>query len=55
MKLVGDLPNNLSDPLAKLHKSLTQTSLEEFTLSLEKAMSDTCEMMVRKQDKKKEK
>ncbi|XP_063234235.1 LOW QUALITY PROTEIN: E3 UFM1-protein ligase 1 homolog [Bacillus rossius redtenbacheri] len=55
VKIMNEVPNNVSDPLMKLHKSLSGSSVDEFVTCVEAALGPgVCDMVLRKLDKKKE-
>lgn len=55
MKILNDSPNEIKEPLLKLHKSLNTNSVEEVLNCAESALGPgVCDMILRKPDKKKE-
>ncbi|XP_049860331.1 E3 UFM1-protein ligase 1 homolog [Schistocerca gregaria] len=55
MKIINEVSNDMKEPLLKLHKSLSGSSVEDFMSAVEVVMGQgICDMIVRKPDKKKE-
>ncbi|KAG8228820.1 hypothetical protein J437_LFUL008316 [Ladona fulva] len=54
IKILSEVTPQIREPLMKLHKSLSGTSMEEFIVAVEGALS-VCDVVLRKPDKKKEK
>ncbi|XP_053712431.1 E3 UFM1-protein ligase 1-like [Synchiropus splendidus] len=53
IKILGKLPEEIKEPLIKLHNSLNGKAVEEFLTNLE-VSAEACGFMVKKGDKKKE-
>ncbi|KAK7870281.1 hypothetical protein R5R35_001007 [Gryllus longicercus] len=55
LKMINEVPNDAKEPLSKLHKSLSGSSIDNFLSSLEASIGPgLCDMILRKQDKRKE-
>ncbi|CAG2069190.1 unnamed protein product, partial [Timema podura] len=54
-RIANEAPNNATEPLQKLHKSLTGSSLDDYLACVEVALGNgICDMILRKLDKRKE-
>ena len=54
MKLLGQIPKDISDHLIVIHKALSSNKVDEFVMSLEEHLGEACDVMIRKADKKKD-
>ncbi|XP_071455601.1 E3 UFM1-protein ligase 1 homolog [Hetaerina americana] len=54
IKILNEVTPQVRDPLMKLHKSLSGNSIEEYLVAAEGALA-VCDIVLKKQDKKKEK
>lgn len=54
LKVIGQLPKEISEPALKVHKAVLGSSVSEFISVLETQVSSLCDVMLRKQDKKKD-
>jgi len=55
LKLINKFPEDLKQPLSKLHTSLNEKTSEEFLSAVQLALgSGVCDMVIKKMDKKKE-
>ena len=54
VKLLGQLPKDISEHLIIIHKALNASKIEEFIHALEDHLGDACDVMIRKVDKKKD-
>ena len=54
LKLLGQIPKDISEHLIVIHKALSSNKPDEFLHSLEEHLSEACDVMIRKADKKKD-
>ena len=54
VKLLGQIPKDISNHLVVIHKALNSNKVEEFIHSLEEHLGEACDVMMRKVDKKKD-
>lgn len=54
VKIINQLPKDISEPALKIHKSLNISSVTDFMAILEQHIGALCDVMLRKPDKKKD-
>jgi len=54
VKIIGQLPKDISEPALKIHKSVLGSSVSEFLSVLDTFIVPLCDVMLRKPDKKKD-
>ena len=54
VKLLGQLPKDISDHLIVVHKALSSSKVEDFIHALEDHLAEACDVIIRKVDKKKD-
>ena len=54
VKLLGQLPKDISDHLVIINKALNSNKVEDFVHTLEDHLADACDVLIRKIDKKKD-
>jgi len=54
VKLLGQLPKDISDHLIVVHKALSSNKVEDFIQALEDHLAEACDVIIRKVDKKKD-
>merc|ERR1739848_797860 len=54
VKIINELPKDISEAGLKVHKALNGTSVADFLSSLETNIGPFCDLMLRKADKKKD-
>ena len=54
VKLLGQLPKDISEHLIVVHKALNSNNVEDFIHALENHLGDACDVIIRKVDKKKD-
>ena len=54
IKIINELPKDISEPGLRIHKSISGTSVTEFLAVLESNIGSFCEVMLKKPDKKKD-
>ena len=54
MKIINELPKEISESGLKIHKSLGGSSVTEFISTFEDKVGSFCDVMLKKQDKKKD-
>ena len=54
MKIIGQLPKEISEPALKVHKAVSGSSVTEFLAVLDDCAAPMCDVMLKKADKKKD-
>ena len=54
VKIINELPKEISEAALKIHKSLNGNSISEFISTFEAQVGTFCDVMLKKQDKKKD-
>merc|ERR1719499_868418 len=54
VKIINELPKEISEAALKIHKSLSGSSVADFLCVLETNIGPFCDVMIKKQDKKKD-
>ena len=54
VKIINELPKDISEAALKLHKSLNGNSVSDFISTFESEVGTFCDVMLKKQDKKKD-
>ena len=54
MKIINELPKEISEAALKVHKSLSGSSVTDFICVLDTNIGPFCDVMIKKQDKKKD-
>ena len=54
MKIIGQLPKDISEPALKVHKAVSGSSVTEFLAVLDDCAAPVCDVMLKKADKKKD-
>ena len=54
VKIIGQLPKEISEPALKVHKAVLGASVTEFLAVLDDCVAPLCDVMLKKADKKKD-
>jgi len=54
MKIIGQLPKEISEPALKVHKAVSGSSVTDFLTVLDDCVAPMCDVMLKKADKKKD-